>query len=297
MSACLYMHLAGLTPGQVTRSSSDTVDVVFLLDHTGTVNETEFDYQKNFVNAFVDAVPFGRNDYRIAVLSWNSAGNEHVLLNELFNATLFKEQVEMIAYAPVGIPDLALGLQRMKEVFRTGYGARSYATHVGIVLIDGPANPGYQVAAGLLEDEDVLLIGVALDSHATATAVLNEIISNPDRILGEEFALLDTRVSDIIALIRECSESGGSHSCLQFVYWHKHYITVYNTYLYTIHSICTIHYTVHTYCKKCNNPAYSLRQNFTVLANVALSGNPPFISSTGCSRTQQYIPSCLPQYT
>ena len=208
------MHATGLPPGDEARANGETpVDVIIIMDNTGSISSDEFDAQRNFVREFAEAVPFGDNGYRIGVLTWKDVVTEEIQLNQFSNSTSFNDHVTAnINYAPVSMPNLHPALAKMREWFGRGFGARSYAVHVGIVLIDGNANAGYVEEAALVVDEGIVLVGMAMETDGNPSAVdaplavLNEIISNQQRIFQDLPADLGTTVSEIVPVLKECSE-------------------------------------------------------------------------------------------
>ena len=214
------MHATGLPPGDEARANGETpVDVIIVMDNTGSISSDTFDAQKSFVRVFADAVPFGNNGYRIGVLTWKDVVTEEIELNQFSDSTSFNDHVTSnINYDPVSVPNLHPALAKMREWFGRGFGARSYAVHVGIVLIDGHANTGYVEEAALVVDEGIVLMGVAIETDGNPSAVdqplaaLNEIISNQQRIFQDLPIDLDTAVADVVPVLKECSKFSFHHS-------------------------------------------------------------------------------------
>ena len=192
------------------------MDVIFVLDQTDSISATELDGQKAFVNDFADKVPFGGDNYRIGVLSWNTNAEvnirllDHILPGDLAN---FQTAVDGITESTDVSQDIGPAIMTMREHFREGFGARSYALHVGILMADTNNGPNFGDEITLARDEDLILIGIGLRLLADASAQLQDFVNTlangiSDRVI---FSLPTNLVSDgvsdtIIAEIQTCSE-------------------------------------------------------------------------------------------
>ena len=190
------------------------MDVIFVLDQTGTINFTEFNGLKAFVNDFAGKVPFGGDNYRIGVLSWNADTDvnirllDHILPGDLGN---FQTAVDGIALSRNAASDIGPAIMTMREHFREGFGARSYALHVGILMADDGVTFGDEIT--LARDENIILFGIALRAFGDVPASLEAFIENlANGIADREIISLPTNlISDgvtdtIIDEIQTCSE-------------------------------------------------------------------------------------------
>ena len=202
------------------------MDVIFVFDQTNSISETELDGLKALVTDFANNVSFGGDNYRIGVLSWNTNVEvnirllDHILPEDLSN---FEAAVNGIIRNTAGSTNIGQAIMTMREHFREGFGARSYALHVGILMSDGGVNFGDEVT--LARDENIILIGIALrvpgniptllqtflDTIAIANGVSNRtIISLPTSLVSD--GVTDT----LIAEIQTCSELFNTDSKLIF---------------------------------------------------------------------------------
>ena len=186
------------------------------MDQTDSISTTELEGLKALVNDFADKVPFGGDNYRIGVLSWNSIATvnirllDHILPGDLAN---FQTAVDGITESTDVSQDIGPAIMTMRENFREGFGARSYALHVGILMADTNSGPNFGDEITLALDEDIVLIGIGLRLFADASTVLRDFVSTlANGILDREIFSLPTNlvtdgVSDtIIAEIQSCSE-------------------------------------------------------------------------------------------
>ena len=202
------------------------MDVIFALDQTNSINNRELNELKEFVIDFANKVPFGGDNYRIGVLSWNTNVEvnirllDHILPEDLSN---FDAAVNGITRNTSNTRDIVPALMTMREHFREGFGARSYALHVGIFMADGRVN--FRDEVTLARDENIVLIGIALrnpgsvpgalqtflDTIAIANGISNRTIISPPTSLDSD-GVSDT----LIAEIQACSELFNTDSKLIF---------------------------------------------------------------------------------
>ena len=190
------------------------MDVIFVLDHTESIDTTESDYFKIFLNEFAEKVSLGGDNYRIGVLSWNANVNVSIrLLDHISPGDVagFQSSVSGIARSTSESDDIGQAIMTMREHFREGFGARSYALHVGILMADGGVTFGDEIT--LARDEDIILFGIALVTPGSVPPLLQTFIDTlangiADRaITSIPDNLLSDGVSDtIIDEIQTCSE-------------------------------------------------------------------------------------------
>ena len=153
------------------------MDVIFGLDQTNSISTTELDALKELVNDFANNVPFGGDNYRIGVLSWNTNVDvnirllDHILPGDLPN---FEAAVDGIARNTNSGNDIGQAIMTMREHFREGFGARSYALHVGILMSKDGVVFGDEIT--LAHDENIILFGIALRYHGDVPASLQTFI-------------------------------------------------------------------------------------------------------------------------
>ena len=192
------------------------MDVIFVFDQTNSISTTDLDNLKELVNDFADNVPFGGDNYRIGVLSWNAdvVVNirllDHISTGDLAN---FQAAVDGIARSVSFSTDIAPAMMTMREHFREGFGARSYALHVGILMADNGLSSTFVNEITLALDENIILIGIALRTPGDVPVSLQtfvETLANgiPGRtIISPPDSLESDGVSDnITAEIQSCSE-------------------------------------------------------------------------------------------
>ena len=193
------------------------MDVIFVLDQTDSVKFTEFNGQKELIIDFANNVSFGGDNYRIGVLSWNTIATvnirllDHILPGDLANFQAAVDGITRDTSTTVD-DDISPAIMTMREHFREGFGARSYALHVGILMADGVTSTfGDEIT--LAHDENIILIGIALRTSGVISTTLQNFIETVANGISDReiIALPENLVSDgvtdtIIAEIQSCSE-------------------------------------------------------------------------------------------
>ena len=218
----MFVPWIGFTPGNLAANNGDTpVDVIFILDQTDSISQTELEGQLDFVNDFASNIPFGGDNYRIGVFSWNAAGavveiqlNEFVLSENLSD---FQAAVNNIMLSTSPTIDIQPAIMTMREHFREGFGARSYAAHVGIILADEAPDASYIPEIALARDEDIILFALGLqdtppmDLQTFIDNVANGITERGQNALPNN--LVSAGIADVfIGEIQRCSECRCDHA-------------------------------------------------------------------------------------
>ena len=141
-------------------------DIVFVLDSSASMTQTDFKKQLDFVNQFVDEITIGPEDLQVAMITYASEAQVEFYLDDFHNNTDLKEAVTKIAYRP-GATFTHKGIETVKEILSEGHGgfgprpngksARKYV----FLLTDGMStNPAEtrQAATELKEQGQIDLI-------------------------------------------------------------------------------------------------------------------------------------------
>ena len=130
----------GETPS-VAALATNPLDIIFLLDNTVDVNETEFDALKEFTKQVIGLVSIGGDEIRVGVITYGHPPNDTIDQFELdahFNPIDALDGVDAIDYDPMGVDGfLGEAIDRMVDAFAGDFGARTFAPHVGILLTKG----------------------------------------------------------------------------------------------------------------------------------------------------------------
>ena len=147
----MLLPLVGETPS-VAAIATNPLDIIFLLDNTADVNETEFEVLKDFTNQVIANTSIGRvGATRVGVITYGHPPNTTIDRFELdrhFDAVDAMAGVDAIPYDPTGVDGfLGDAVDRLVDAFAGDFGARSFAPHVGILLTKGLTSCDDQVRA------------------------------------------------------------------------------------------------------------------------------------------------------
>ena len=155
-------------------------DVIFLLDSSTSVLETNFRKVLAFVKEFLSEAYFGAAGIRVGLVTYSTNVNVQFYLNsyetkeEVFNA------IDKVPYT-YGSTNTASGLEKLRKVmFTREHGDRPESRNIAIVVTDGVSNVNpYRTLdeAALLKDADVHIYGVGIG--LVELTELQQIVSKP----------------------------------------------------------------------------------------------------------------------
>lgn len=243
--------------------ATNPLDIIFLLDKTGSISPSEFDAMKAFVQAVKSdtRLSIGGDGVRIGVITWGHAAEpfvrDRVMLNPLLDRTDLLDAVDSIIYGAQGGLTSPLGatLVRVTDAFEGDFGARTYSSDIVIVLVDGVSSDDLSLPAGRTRDANI--VGYAIGLHGgTIPAGLDETLQslsdNGDfDVRRSTFTGLATTTiaSDIVtsilqrsklymphvtmctlcALMTSTHHAACHHQPVYTVYWYIHIYTVYTS--------------------------------------------------------------------
>jgi hypothetical protein len=190
------------------------VDLVFLLDMSGSVSVTNFEEVKKFAKAIVSEFDVGTADHqtRVGAVSFSSSTTLNFRLNQHQSNAAALNAIDGIGYQGGGTCTSA-GLTAVRDqTFHTSAGMRADSKNVPRVLIvftDGVANGNCSPisAAAQLQGDGVKIfsvgVGAGITGNPAAQSELLGIASDPDDehyIELESFALFSSIVDQITLL-------------------------------------------------------------------------------------------------
>ncbi|KAL3861910.1 hypothetical protein ACJMK2_007923 [Sinanodonta woodiana] len=112
----------------------DPVDVVFVLDSSGSMQTTGFQSERDFVKQFTDLVQIGEKEFHIGVVQFDTQGFIEFNLTAYFDKTSIKNAVSNIVYRNGGTT-ISSGLSKASDVLKQT--SRSSAVMYVVLLTDG----------------------------------------------------------------------------------------------------------------------------------------------------------------
>jgi len=184
-----------------TVSNVCKVDILFLLDSSGSVGTSNFQKQLDFTKDLSRSLFAGSHDLRIGVLTFSSSVHNQFYLNRYTNAQDIVRAIGNIPYdAGSTRTDLALQYART-NVFTSNHGDRADAPNVAIILTDGKSSDAKLTAtqAELLLRANVKVIAVGIGSGA-AVGELDLIAGGHGHVYTvSSFAALKNVQDDVLA--------------------------------------------------------------------------------------------------
>jgi len=144
------------------------LDLVLILDGSGSMGELGFDAEKVFAHSLLDRVELGEEAAKVGLISFSKTINT---LSELStDAATLKSKVDEATW-PKGTTDTAEALNRAKQLLERG--GRDDANSVVFIATDGDPNDGKLTAeaATALKETGARLVFVALGPRLDLTRV------------------------------------------------------------------------------------------------------------------------------
>lgn len=155
------------------------MDIVFIVDASGSVGSTNFDKTLKFVEVVVQGLTVGPFDTRVGMFLFNSANYLRFHLNTYFNKQDVLDAVAATVYTGGGT-DTARALAYATDTsFTTLNGMRTTAAQVAVVITDGQSNTYVNTEAQRLQDKGVTVFAVGVGGGIDESE-LQIISSDPD---------------------------------------------------------------------------------------------------------------------
>ncbi|KAK1172363.1 collagen alpha-6(VI) chain-like [Acipenser oxyrinchus oxyrinchus] len=162
---------------QVCRKAS-VADIVFLVDGSTSIGDTNFQKVKNFLYTFVESLDIGREKVRVGLAQYSDTANQEFLMNQYANKTAVLEQIQNLQYRQGGTYT-GKALEFIRDVYFTedaGSRAQEGVPQIAIVLTDGESTDEVRVPAGELRKKDisVYVIGINTAGYEELKEIANK---------------------------------------------------------------------------------------------------------------------------
>ena len=149
-----------------------SVDIVFLLDDSGSVEIGDFreslDFVKNMTKAFSDENLRGDDGTRFGLSTFSSDYQPHFYLSNYTNQTSYMSAIDRVSYRGHGTK-LGYALQRIiSDQFTEARGLRPEVDglpRILIVLTDGKATDSVSIPAQNVRDENIVIYAIGIASY------------------------------------------------------------------------------------------------------------------------------------
>ena len=158
------------------------IDLIFVLDASGSIGSFNFQLIRNFVTNVVSNLNIGPNESRVGLVVYSDSASVWFSLNTHTTNTSLLQAIANIPYANQGT-NTAAGILTCIQQFNTSYGARPKSSgipRIAIVVTDGRSNSaaGTIAAAERAHSENILSYAVGIGSNVNMVE-LAAIASDP----------------------------------------------------------------------------------------------------------------------
>ncbi|XP_071793850.1 uncharacterized protein [Asterias amurensis] len=163
--------------------TSNGIDLVFVLDGSGSVGVTHFETSKTFVKHVVDFFKIGSDDTRVGVIQYSSSVNIEFHLNQYTEKSSLQQAIANISYIGGGTETEAALNVMVDEGFSVTNGARELEIgipRVAVVITDGRSQgpDRVRVPADRAREEGIQIFAIGVTSSINE-AELNAIANEP----------------------------------------------------------------------------------------------------------------------
>ena len=149
-----------------------SVDLVFLLDESGSVGSTNFreslDFVKNITKAFSDEKLSGKNGTRLGLSTFSSSYQPEFYLSSYTKQTSYLFAIDRVSYSG-GSTNLGDALQRiLTDQFTEARGLRPEVDGIPrilIVLTDGEATDSISIPAQNVRDKNIVVYAIGIANY------------------------------------------------------------------------------------------------------------------------------------
>ncbi|VDI82665.1 Hypothetical predicted protein [Mytilus galloprovincialis] len=170
-----------------TCACHDKVDLVFLVDSSGSVGHNNFIKVKNFVTSSVNRFIIGNRDTLVSVVTFASTPHTEFKLNSLHDKLPLANAIHGIRYISGGT-NTGEALKFVgSHIFQPSSGDRINARNILVVITDGQSNNHVATIAqaNYLRNNNILIIAVGIGSGISKSE-LDRMASGPSYVLHVE---------------------------------------------------------------------------------------------------------------
>lgn len=195
----------------------EKVDIIFLVDASVSIDETEFTSMVNFMETIVDQTTVGKDQTRFGVIFYNDEAKSHFTLKD------YDTKRKILEALPKTRPEgrnteTGLALEYTLEFFNAEHGGRKAlkVPQILMVITDGAATDPYNLEgpSNALRDNGIIVLSIGVKE---AKQDQLETIAGGDKskvFNVDNFEALNNLVKNISSVLCEIPKSGKSAS------WH-----------------------------------------------------------------------------
>ena len=192
------------------------IDLIFVLDSSGSIGSTNFQLMRNFVANVVSNLNIGPDQSQVGVVVYSGSANVWFSLNtHTTNTSALLQAIANIPYTGGGT-NTAAGILTCVQQFNPSYGARPRSSgipRVAIVVTDGRSGSGTAAAAEMAHSEGILSYAVGIGNNVNMEE-LAAIASDPNSQYVRSVSGFST--SELKSLQETLNNEActGTHACM-----------------------------------------------------------------------------------
>ena len=164
--------------------SVNQVDLVFVLDGSGSVGQENFERTKSFVANVSDAFEIGADQTRVGVIKYSSSATVEFHLNAYTSKTLLNQAIRNITYNGGGTQTVAALNLMQSQSFLVENGARpefNAVSRAAVVITEGRSQGAAAVAvpADLAREKGITIFAIGVTDNVNMDE-LNAIANKPN---------------------------------------------------------------------------------------------------------------------
>ncbi|XP_066300013.1 collagen alpha-3(VI) chain-like [Branchiostoma lanceolatum] len=187
------------------------LDIVFLLDGSGSVGASNFDLLKTFTTRIAGNFDVSTNLTRIGVVQYSDQPNNEFVLNTFSTEAEVIAAISAIGYQNGGTATGAAIDHVRQNVFISASGDRADAPNILIVMTDGVSNDDVSVPAMAARDAGITIYSVGIGDGVDINT-LQQIAGDPNKVLqATGFSSLDEiggRLEELVCDATYCGDPG-----------------------------------------------------------------------------------------
>ncbi|CAB3984903.1 tyrosinase-like isoform X2 [Paramuricea clavata] len=165
-------------------STSYKIDMVFVMDRSGSIGRRNFNLEKQFVANLIEYFPIFPARTRVAIVTYSTLVKLEFNFNKYINKECLRKGIQDIRYTG-GMTATGTALQYVRNslIFNAAAGARSGAKKVVFVLTDSKSNRGVTpgIPAGQLKSAGVIIFALGITYNIRQSELL-AIATSPNHV-------------------------------------------------------------------------------------------------------------------
>ena len=137
------------------------LDIIFVIDDSSSISGNEFKRLKNFLNNVVDSLDIGEDRVRVGVIKYAKGVKDEIRLDDFTTKASLKRAIAIIKHERGGTRT-GRAISRMVKAFQGGFGGRSDADKIGIVITDGKSKDSVAGPVRRAGREGITLYGIGI---------------------------------------------------------------------------------------------------------------------------------------